>query len=298
MAGARISGASAAIREALQRAGGGLHAARLMVRVPTLATHPRAWTLVLFGSATVATGFLVGSVYVVTSGRPGPPVLSPAREVVSAIGASGSVPAPGKAAEPALAATISDSAQEPTFVASADSSRPSAPPTAQPVERKADQNRSARARRETASAAQTKPAARVAAAPEVATTGFATVPGDEGITSVPLPAKARATATKARSAQAVVGGTDSAGSPTPSGTASIKGTLFVKSDPQGAEVSINGVVHGRTPLMIRDLSVGSRVVRLELPGYQRWSWAVSVVANKRTPLNVKLRPESAGVGPD
>jgi hypothetical protein len=70
----------------------------------------------------------------------------------------------------------------------------------------------------------------------------------------------------------------------------------VKSDPQGAEVSINGVVHGRTPLVIRDLGAGSRVVRLDLPGYERWSWAVAVVGNKRTPLTVKLRPESRGVG--
>ena len=70
----------------------------------------------------------------------------------------------------------------------------------------------------------------------------------------------------------------------------------MESDPQGAEVSINGVVQGRTPLVIRDLGAGSRVVRLELPGYERWSWAVAVVANKRTPLTVKLRPETRGVG--
>ena len=72
----------------------------------------------------------------------------------------------------------------------------------------------------------------------------------------------------------------------------VKGTLVVKSDPQGAEVSINGVVHGRTPLMIRDLGAGSRVLRLDLPGYERWSWAVAVVGNKRTPVTVKLQPES------
>ncbi|MEO7274868.1 MAG: PEGA domain-containing protein [Vicinamibacterales bacterium] len=76
----------------------------------------------------------------------------------------------------------------------------------------------------------------------------------------------------------------------------IKGTLLVKSDPQGAEVSINGVAHGRTPLLIRDLGAGSRVVRLDLPGYERWSWAVAVVANRRTPVTVKLQPEVRGAG--
>jgi hypothetical protein len=75
----------------------------------------------------------------------------------------------------------------------------------------------------------------------------------------------------------------------------VRGTLLVKSDPQGAEVSINGVVHGRTPLMIRELGAGSRVLRLDLPGYERWSWAIAVVANKRTPVTVKLQPDPRGV---
>ena len=75
-----------------------------------------------------------------------------------------------------------------------------------------------------------------------------------------------------------------------------KGALLVRSDPQGAEVSINGVAHGRTPLVIRDLGAGSRVVRLDLAGYERWSWAIAVVANRRTPVTVKLQPEARGAG--
>ena len=74
----------------------------------------------------------------------------------------------------------------------------------------------------------------------------------------------------------------------------VRGALLVKSEPQGAEVSINGVVHGRTPLVIRDLGAGSRVVRLDLAGYERWSWAIAVVANRRTPVTVKLQPELRG----
>jgi hypothetical protein len=71
----------------------------------------------------------------------------------------------------------------------------------------------------------------------------------------------------------------------------VVGTLVVTSEPAGAEVLINGVSHGRTPLRIPGLAAGSRVVRLELPGYERWSWAVRVVANRQTPLVVKLQPE-------
>jgi hypothetical protein len=75
------------------------------------------------------------------------------------------------------------------------------------------------------------------------------------------------------------------------------GTLLVDSKPSGAEVWINGVAHGRTPLNVSALPVGSRVVRLELPGYERWSWTVNIVANKRTPLQVKLQPERRRIVP-
>ena len=75
------------------------------------------------------------------------------------------------------------------------------------------------------------------------------------------------------------------------------GTLLVDSKPSGAEVWINGVPHGRTPLRVTALPVGSRVVRLELPGYERWSWAVNIVANKRTPIRVKLQPEHRRMTP-
>ena len=69
------------------------------------------------------------------------------------------------------------------------------------------------------------------------------------------------------------------------------GSLMVDSKPSGADVWINGVPHGRTPLRVSALPVGSSVIRLELPGYERWSWAVNIAANKRTPLRVKLQPE-------
>jgi hypothetical protein len=68
------------------------------------------------------------------------------------------------------------------------------------------------------------------------------------------------------------------------------GSLVVTSEPQGADVSVDGVPQGQTPLAIRNLNIGSRVVRLDLPGHQRWSWAVSVVANRRTPIAVRLLP--------
>jgi hypothetical protein len=67
-----------------------------------------------------------------------------------------------------------------------------------------------------------------------------------------------------------------------------RGTLEFQSDPSGAQVVINGRMVGRTPLVLRDLAVGSRAVRLEAPGYQWWSAAVRVVAQETTTVTVRL----------
>jgi hypothetical protein len=67
------------------------------------------------------------------------------------------------------------------------------------------------------------------------------------------------------------------------------GSLAVDSAPKGARVLINGVPVGTTPLLLMDVPVGSRVVRLELDGYERWSSAVRVVANQRVLTSVDLQ---------
>ena len=71
------------------------------------------------------------------------------------------------------------------------------------------------------------------------------------------------------------------------------GSLIVTSDPGGADVTVDGLPRGRTPLSITRLNVGSRVVRVDMPGHQPWAWAVSVVANKETAVVVKLLPTMA-----
>ncbi len=81
------------------------------------------------------------------------------------------------------------------------------------------------------------------------------------------------------------------------------GSLVITSDPGGAEVTIDGLPRGRTPLSIHQLTAGSRVVRVDMPGHQPWAWAVSVVANKETAVAVKLVPaapphDSAGADID
>ena len=67
-----------------------------------------------------------------------------------------------------------------------------------------------------------------------------------------------------------------------------RGSLRVTSTPAGAAVLINGLRAGTTPVVLRDLPVGSRAVRVSLEGYDRWSRAVQVVANRRTEVNAIL----------
>jgi hypothetical protein len=53
-------------------------------------------------------------------------------------------------------------------------------------------------------------------------------------------------------------------------------------------VFINGNRAGTTPLVLRNLPVGSRAVRVNMAGYERWSRAIQVVANQRTEVNAIL----------
>jgi hypothetical protein len=66
------------------------------------------------------------------------------------------------------------------------------------------------------------------------------------------------------------------------------GTLLVASAPRGARVSVDGIPHGQAPVAIRRLRAGNRLVRVELAGYQRWSWSVYVAPNRQTKVNVEL----------
>jgi hypothetical protein len=69
-----------------------------------------------------------------------------------------------------------------------------------------------------------------------------------------------------------------------------RGTLAVNSTPAGARVYVNGTAVGVTPLVLRDVAVGSRAVRVELEGYERWASVLQVVANERTVATATLRP--------
>lgn len=67
------------------------------------------------------------------------------------------------------------------------------------------------------------------------------------------------------------------------------GSLAVDSDPGGALVSVDGRVVGATPLLLKAVPAGSRVVRIESDGYERWSFAARVVANQQVRVVANLQ---------
>jgi len=54
-------------------------------------------------------------------------------------------------------------------------------------------------------------------------------------------------------------------------------------------VFVNGKPVGSTPLVLREIPAGSRVVRIEADGYAPWSSAIRVVANQQTHIAATLR---------
>ena len=75
---------------------------------------------------------------------------------------------------------------------------------------------------------------------------------------------------------------------TAGGLPQFSGTLVIESEPAGATAFVNGQPVGKTPVVLKDVRVGSCVVRMEYEGYQRWSTAVSVSTTRETRVTAAL----------
>jgi hypothetical protein len=104
----------------------------------------------------------------------------------------------------------------------------------------------------------------------------------------PAPAReaARAPRAPAPLRQAPTASTPAAASPARANT--FRGSLAVDSNPSGARVTLNGTLLGTTPLQVRDLPIGSRVIRVELPNHSVWTSSIRVVANAVTRVRAEL----------
>ena len=76
-----------------------------------------------------------------------------------------------------------------------------------------------------------------------------------------------------------------------------RGSLVVNSRPSGARVFLNGRSVGRTPLVLRNQTAGSRAVRVALDGYEPWSSAVQVIADTETHLRAELKVQPPAAQP-
>jgi hypothetical protein len=234
----------------------------LTIRILMGTSPARVWMVGTIAATALVIGFIGGSLYLRSTGGTPTDVLRPERLAAPAIATAARVPAPletsamrtpfAEPLETSMTSVVSQGRSRLAARSAAESPRDAVPPPLESARLADTEVTTRRSRLPVATPATQRPDLMVVRAIDIE------------------PASARTAAARR----------------------GVRGSLLVKSDPQGAAVSINGVVHGRTPLMIRDLGAGSRVVRLDMPGYERWSWAVAVVANKQTPVTVKLQPES------
>lgn len=107
--------------------------------------------------------------------------------------------------------------------------------------------------------------------------------------AAPLPATTAAPAT-ASSTNTPSRNRASASASTASRPTTFVGSLSIASVPSGATVSINGQTAGKTPLRLPRQRAGSMAVQIAREGFERWSAAVTVPADRLTEVTARLRP--------
>ncbi|MBP1928850.1 hypothetical protein J2741_001397 [Methanolinea mesophila] len=68
------------------------------------------------------------------------------------------------------------------------------------------------------------------------------------------------------------------------------GTLYIDSNPSGAEVYVDNAYRGYSPLTLQGISPGSHVVMLTLGGYADWQSTVQVTAGQTTTVSATFTP--------
>ncbi len=129
----------------------------------------------------------------------------------------------------------------------------------------------------------------------------ATTPGDATLSAESVAGQPRApstTALRANASPSTGGGRVSASeqrsgdreSAIASTPRTFVGTLSITSIPPGASVLINGKAAGVTPFKVPRQRAGSLAVQITQDGFERWSAAVHVPADRLTEVTAKLRP--------
>ena len=66
------------------------------------------------------------------------------------------------------------------------------------------------------------------------------------------------------------------------------GSVYVDSQPRAARVFMDGVIIGRTPLLVSQVISGAREIRVEYQGYRDWLSVVEITANERNEITALL----------
>ena len=76
------------------------------------------------------------------------------------------------------------------------------------------------------------------------------------------------------------------------GAAAAVGVLQIRSTPPGAQVEVDGVARGITPLTVENMAVGRHLVVIQLAGHQRWQQAVALdAAGQRLTIDALLQAQ-------
>jgi hypothetical protein len=76
----------------------------------------------------------------------------------------------------------------------------------------------------------------------------------------------------------------------PGPTPGINGHFTIRSSPEGANIFIDNLYRGLTPLTLVDIPAGSHSILLRLNGYQDWQSSVNVNAGSSTDVSGTLAP--------
>ncbi len=75
------------------------------------------------------------------------------------------------------------------------------------------------------------------------------------------------------------------------------GKANVMSGPTGAEVYVDNLFHGYSPVLVPDLAPGTHSITLKMSGYSDWMSSFEVTAGQTTPVSATLTPQPAPPAP-
>jgi hypothetical protein len=71
------------------------------------------------------------------------------------------------------------------------------------------------------------------------------------------------------------------------------GSISVNSNPKGAEVYLDDVYEGLTPLKLDNIDLGQRGIKIVMSGYQEWTSYISILPSQTTKVFADLMPQQS-----